>query len=78
MAMNTWQEIEQSAGLKGLRIFHGVWFTRRRITAEEEKVLRPVFEKYPLGTDSFKVWLKQRARQEYEKALSEKLKVMIA
>lgn len=65
-----WKEIEAMVGLTGLRIFFAVWFERHKITPEEEAILKPAFEKFPLKTDDFAVWLKQRARQEYEKSFT--------
>ena len=66
--MNTeeWPNISHAAGSVGLKAFHKVWYAREPLTETEDKLLRGVFEKYPMGVTNFNVWLKQRVRQLYE------------
>lgn len=57
-----WPEFAQAAGPQALQAFRQVWFERRWLNTEQEKILRDLFEKYPLGQTSFKVWLKNTTR----------------
>ena len=72
-----WDEIAILAKFSGLNIFYNVWFKKQKITQDEEKILKAIFDKYPLGTHNFNIWLKQRARQLYEKSVEEERKLQI-
>ena len=67
----TWPELAQAAGSQGLVIFNQTWYEGRQIDDNTKEVLAPVFDRFPLGTTNFKVWLKQRTRQLFERSLKD-------
>ena len=67
----TWPELAQIAGSRGLAIFNQTWYEGRQIDDNTKEVLAPVFDRFPLGTTNFKVWLKQRTRQLFERSLKD-------
>jgi len=68
-----WDEVSALVGSRGLMILDKVWHNHSQITEEDKEHLRPAFERYPLGTGDFRVWLKQRTRQLFEKEVRESL-----
>lgn len=72
MKREKWKQITSKAGTEGLKAFNAVWYKRERLTPEQEACLRSLYTEQPLGTDKFKVWLKQRTRQLYEGSLQGK------
>ena len=67
ISLKTWDAIKATGGRPALQAFNKVWYEHARLTPEELQLLGDLFAKYPLGTDNFKTWLKQRVRQIYEK-----------
>ncbi len=60
-----WAEISSVGGLPFLQATNKVWFSGGTLTPDEDRLLRSIFQKYPLGQSDYDVWLKQRLRQLY-------------
>uniref|UniRef100_A0A6M3K442 Large polyvalent protein associated domain-containing protein n=1 Tax=viral metagenome TaxID=1070528 RepID=A0A6M3K442_9ZZZZ len=57
-----WGEISSMGGTPFLQATNKVWFNGGTLTPQEDKLLRDIFNKYPLGQSNFDIWLKQSLR----------------
>ena len=62
---SSWQAVSNDLDAASLRALQHLWdgTGTAPLTDSEEKKLRSVFKKHPLGTTNFNVWLHQRLRQ---------------
>ena len=68
----TFDELMNAGGIEALQAFKRVWFDRQQLKPKQEKVLRDLFERYPLGQTNFKMWLKNTTRNLLAKDISMK------
>ena len=69
MEVTTWEQFGRDAGPAALKIFHGLWYEKKRLYEAAKSILQPLYEKHSLGETNFKSWAKQRARQLFENSL---------
>ena len=62
-ALEVWDLICDAMGYKGMSALYAHWFEGVQLSPEEEGQLHRVYESYPLGAPSFRVWLNQRLKQ---------------
>ena len=67
--MTEWDRIVVKGGRKVLEILSRVWYgnDNQGVSDSERAFMEPLFKEFPLGTDNFNVWLKQRTRQAFER-----------
>ncbi len=70
--VSLWIEISKTGGIKAVNAFRDIWYNGKELDKERKAILKPLFEKYPLGQTDIKVWVKQRMRQIFENSLREK------
>lgn len=70
----TWVEFAQAAGPQALEGFKRVWFEKKWPLPEQEKILRELFLREPLGQTNFKMWLRNTTRNLLAQEISYNIK----
>lgn len=72
MITQDWPDIAHTAGAAGLKALRKIWYTKEPLTPVEDRLLRNLFQQYPLGQDNYHKWLKQIVRQVAEQFIRER------
>ena len=68
-----WDNIAAAGGSRAIQVFYKLWYEDSKLTPEEDRMLRKLFQQYPLGETNFRAWRKQRVRQLFERSVKEHL-----
>jgi len=64
-----WEAVKVKGGKPALLAFSKIWYEDTPINADENNLLKSLFEQYPYGQTNYKAWKKQTMRQIYENSM---------